>query len=268
MLSNILENESTVPDSAKDVLKLISPQFDVDELINNIFDKPFNTKTLKEKKAKAQRKLIDLSKHMDIAISNIDCFILSAMSAVGIGADTLKLLKSGRVIMSDKHPRAKALRDAVGIIKSGKKIRNNDKGFAPTSTSDGATEKDEDDDDEDPDAVAQKDEEFLKTVPDLDDIPVPKKVKNKRQSLGVIVVHPDKQIEYKEVKDTSQLKQFVGEQTKKYKWQSKIKHPKFLKLNSKQLINNMVEDVKKKAERNGMSKKEMVQEIINNLKSN
>lgn len=270
MLSNILESESTVPDSAKDVLKLISPNFDVDELINNIFEKPFNTKSLKEKKAKAQRKLISLSKHMDTAISNIDCFVLSAMSAVGIGADTLKLLKSGRVIMSDKHPRAKALKDAMGIIKSGKKIRNNDIGFTPTLTpSDGFTESDEDDDDEeDPDQVAQKNEEFLKTVPDLDDnIPVPIKVPNKRQSLGVIVVHPDKQIEYKEVTDTSQLKKFVGDQTKKYKLQSKNKHPKFLKLNSKKLIDSMVADVKKKAERNGMSKKEMVEEIIKNLKS-
>ncbi|KAL4131953.1 hypothetical protein QTP88_009179 [Uroleucon formosanum] len=270
MLSNILESESTVPDSAKDVLKFISPNFDVDELINNIFEKPFNTKSLKEKKAKAQRKLISLSKHMDTAISNIDCFVLSAMSAIGIGADTLKLLKSGRVIMSDKHPRAKALKNAMGIIKSGKKIRNNDVGFTPTLTpSDGFTESDEDDDDEeDPDQVAQKNEEFLKTVPDLDDnIPVPIKVPNKRQSLGVIVVHPDKQIEYKEVTDTSQLKKFVGDQTKKYKLQSKNKHPKFLKLNSKKLIDSMVADVKKKAERNGMSKKEMVEEIIKNLKS-
>ncbi|XP_029344032.1 putative uncharacterized protein DDB_G0282133 isoform X2 [Acyrthosiphon pisum] len=269
MLCNILENESTVPDSAKDVLKLISPKFDVDKLINNIFEKPFNTKSLKEKKVKAQRKLISLSKHMDTAISNIDCFVLSAMSAVGIGADTLKLLKSGRVIMSDKHPRSKALRDAVGIIKSGKKIRNNDVGFTPTLTpSDGFNESDEDDDDEDPDQVAQKNEEFLKTVPDLDDnIPIPKKVPNKRQSLGVIVVHPDKQIEYKEVTDTSQLKKFVGDQTKKYKLQSKNKHLKFLKLNSKKLVDSMVADVKKKAERNGMSKKEMVEEIIKNLKS-
>lgn len=268
MLTNILENESTVPESAKDILRLISPQFDVDELINNIFEKPCTAKSLKEKKVKAQRKLIDLSKHMDTAISNIDCFVLSAMSTVGIGADTLKLLKSGKVIMSDKHPRAKTLRDAVGIIKAGKKIRNNDNSFTPTLTSDGTTESDEDDDDEDPDQVAQKNEEFLKTVPDLDDdIPMPKKVKNKRQSLGVIVVHTDKQIEYKEITDTSQLKKFIGDQTKKYKLQSKNKHPKFLKLNSKQLIDDMVADVKKKAERNGMTKKEMVDEIIKNLNS-
>ncbi|XP_050054123.1 uncharacterized protein DDB_G0283697-like [Aphis gossypii] len=257
MLTNILENESTVPESAKDILRLISPQFDVDELINNIFEKPCTAKSLKEKKIKAQRKLIDLSKNMDTAISNIDCFVLSAMSTVGIGADTLKLLKSGKVIMSDKHPRAKILRDAVGIIKAGKKIRNNDDSFTPTLTpSDGTTKSDEDDDDEDPDEVAQKNEEFLKTVPDLDDnIPIPKKVPNKRQPLGVIVVHPDKQIEYKEVTDTSQLKKFVGDQTKKYKLQSKNKHPKFLKLNSKRLIDAMVADVKKKAERNGMTKK-------------
>ncbi|KAE9530607.1 hypothetical protein AGLY_011069 [Aphis glycines] len=267
MLTNILENESTVPESAKDILRLISPQFDVDELINNIFEKPCTAKSLKEKKVKAQRKLIDLSKNMDTAISNIDCFVLSAMSTVGIGADTLKLLKSGKVIMSDKHPRAKILRDAVGIIEAGKKLQNNDDSFTPTlKPSDGTTESDEDDDDEDPDEVAQKNEEFLKTVPDLDDnIPIPKKVPNKRQPLGVIVVHPDKQIEYKEVTDTSQLKKFVGDQTKKYKLQSKNKHPKFLKLNSKRLIDAMVADVKKKAERNGMTKKEMVDEIIKNL---
>jgi len=267
MLTNILGNESTVPESAKDILRLISPQFDVDELINNIFEKPCTAKSFKEKKVKAQRKLIDLSKHMDTAISNIDCLVLSAMSTVGIGADTLKLLKSGKVIMSDKHPRAKILRDAIGIIEAGKKIRNNDDSFTPTSTpSDGTTDSDEDDDDEDPDQVAQKNEEFLKTVPDLDDnIPIPKKVPNKRQPLGVIVVHPDKQIEYKEVTNTSQLKKFVGDQTKKYKLQSKNKHPKFLKLNSKRLIDAMVADVKKKAERNGMTKKEMVDEIIKNL---
>jgi hypothetical protein len=268
MLTNILENESIVPDSAKDILTLISPQFDVDKLINNIFEKPCNAKSMKEKKINAQRKLINLSKHMDTAISNIDCFVLSTMSTVGIGADTLKLLKSGRVIMSDKHPRAKILKDAVGIIKSGKKIRNNIVDFTPTTTFDGNTESDEDDDDEDPEQVAQKNEEFLKTVPDLDDnIPIPKKVPNKRQSLGVIVVHPNKQIEYKEVNDTSQLKKFVGDQTNKYKSLSKNKHPKFLKLNSKKLIDAMVADVKKKAERNGMTKKEMVEEIIRTLNS-
>ncbi|XP_026812559.1 titin-like isoform X2 [Rhopalosiphum maidis] len=269
MLTNILENESIVPDSAKDILTLISPQFDVDKLINDIFEKPCNAKSMKEKKTKAQRKLITLSKHMDTAISNIDCFVLSAMSTVGIGADTLKLLKSGRVIMSDKHPRAKILKDAVGIIKSGKKIRNNVVDFTPTLTTfDGNTESDEDDDDEDPEQVAQKNEEFLKTVPDLDDnIPVPKKVPNKRQSLGVIVVHPNKRIEYKEINDTSQLKKFVGDQTNKYKLQSKNKHPKFLKLNSKKVIDAMVADVKKKAERNGMTKKEMVEEIIRTLNS-
>ncbi|XP_025191562.1 uncharacterized protein LOC112591841 [Melanaphis sacchari] len=270
MLTNILENESTVPDSAKDILKLISPEFNVDELVNNIFEKPCNAKSLKEKKNKAQRKLIELSKHMDTAISNIDCFVLSTMSIVGIGADTLKLLKSGKVIMSDKHPRAKTLRDAVGIIVAGKNIKNNNVGLTPTLTpSSGTTVSNEDDDDdEDPDQVAQKNEEFLKNVPDLDDnIPIQKKIPNKRHSLGVIVVHPDKHIEYKEVTDTSQLKKFVGDKTKKYKLQSKNKHPKFLKLNSKKLIDVMVADVKKKAEINGMTKKEMIEEIIKNLSS-
>jgi len=267
MLSNILKKESTVPDSAKDVLKLISPQFDVDKLINNILEKPCNTKTLNEKKAKAQKKLIDLSKHMDTAISNIDCCVLSSMSAIGTGMDTLKLLKSGRVIMSDNHPRVNALRDALGIIK---KIINNNRGLTSKFTPfDGTTESKKYDDDEDSDEVAQKNEESLKTVPySEDNRPVPKEVPSKLHPLGVIVVHPNKQIEYKEVTDTSQLKQFVGDQTKKYKLQYRINNPKIVKLNNQKLIYNMVADVKKKAETNGMSKKEMIQEIIDNLKNN
>ncbi|XP_015370904.1 PREDICTED: uncharacterized protein LOC107166660 [Diuraphis noxia] len=269
MLSNILKNESTIPDSAKDVLKLISPQFDVDELINNILEKPFNTKTLNEKKAKAQRRLINLSKHMDTAISNIDCCVLSAMSIVGIGAETLKVLKSGRVIMNDNHPRVKALRDAVAIIKSGKKIINNNRGFTSKLIGlDGSTENDKYNDGEDPQEVAQKNEDILNAVPDLEDnMTLPTKVPNKRHPLSVIVVHPNNDIDYKEVTDTSQLKKFVGDQSKKYKFQYKNNHPRFLKLIDKKIFYNVVADVKKKAETNGMSKKEMVQDIIDNLKS-
>lgn len=268
MLTNILGSEPNVPDSAKDMLKLISPQFDVDELINKICENPSKVTSLKRKKAKAQMKLIDLSKNMDIAVSNIDCFILSAMSTIGIGADTMKSLKSGRVIMSDKNPRAKTLRDAVGIIKSCKNIRNDANYTLPPAISDNVVKSDEDDDDddEDPDQVAQKNEEFLKNVPNLDEnLPIPKKAPNKRQTLGVIVVHPDKRIEYKEVTNNSELKKFVGDRTQKYKLQSKDNHPKFLKVNSKKIIDTMVEDVKKKAEKNGMSKKEMVDEIIKSL---
>jgi len=269
MLSNILKNESTIPDSAKDVLKLISPQFDVDELIDNILEKPCTTKTLKEKKAKAQRKLIDLSKHMDTAISNIDCCVLSAMSSVGIGADTLKLLKSGKVIMGDEHPRVKTLRDALGLIKSGQKIINNNQGFTSAFTPlDGTTENEKYNDDEDPDKLAQKNDNILKTVPNLkDNMTLPKKGSNKRHPLGVIVVHPNNDIDYKEVTDTSQLKKFVGDQSKKYKSLYKNNHPTFLKPNNKKLFYSMVADVKKKAETNGMSKKEMVQNVMDNLKS-
>lgn len=264
MLASILESEPIVPDSAKDVLKLISPDFDVDKLINNILEKSSQPHSLKEKKAEAQTTLIDLSKYMDTAISNIDCFTLSAMSVIGTGADTLKILKSGRMIMSDKHPRARALRDAIGIIKSGSIIKDSPKFRAQLSASENTFDSDEDDD-EDPEQVAQKNEEFLKSVPELhDDVPVHKKVPNKRQTLGVIVVHPNKQIEYKEVTDTAELKTFVGEQTRKYKLHSKD-HPKFLKVNSKKVIDTMVEDIKKKAEKNGMSKKEMVDEIISSL---
>ncbi|KAL5244598.1 hypothetical protein ACI65C_012008 [Semiaphis heraclei] len=257
MLSNICKNESTIPDSAKDVLKLISPQFEVDELIDNILEKPCTSKTLKDKKAKAQSKLIDLSKHMDTAISNIDCCVLSAMSSVGIGADTLKLLKSGKVIMSDEHPRVKTLRDAMGIIKSGKKIIDNNQGFTSTLTPlDGTTENDKYDDDEDPDNVAQENENILKTVPDLEDnMTLPKKDPNKRHPLGVIVVHPNNDIDYKEVTNTSQLKKFVGDQSKKYKSLYKNNNPTFLKPNNNKLFHSMVADVKKKAETNGMSKK-------------
>lgn len=266
MLAGILESPPTVPDSAKPVLKLISPEFDVDEIANKIFDKPIKAKSLKRKQTKAKKKLIELSIRMETATSNIDCFVLTAMSTVGTGVDTLNLLKSGRVIMSDKHPRAKTLRDAMGIIEAGRNIYN-DENFTPALVSSENVNESDEDDDVNPDHVTRKNEEFLKTVPDLDDNLRHKRVPNRRQALGVIVVHPDKQIEYKEVTDTRGLKKFVKEQSKKYKIQSQ-NHPKFLKVNSKKLIDSMVEEVKRKAEKNGMTKKEMVDEIMKNLKSN
>lgn len=269
MLVDVLETPPTVPDSAKPILQLISPQFDVDELVNKIFDKPIEAKSLKQKRIKAEKKLIDLSIRVETATSNIDCFVLTAMSIVGIGADTLHLLKSGRVIMSDKHPRAEALRKAVGLIETGRNMLG-DANFTPAtvSVSSENTDNSDEDDDEDPDHVTQENEEFLKTVPDLDNnIKVHKRIPNRHQTLGVIVVHPNKQIDYKEVTDTKELKKFVGDQSKKYKIKSK-NNPKFLKVNSKKLIDSLVEDVKKKAEKNGMTKKEMIDEIIKNLKSN
>lgn len=280
MLTSVLRDEPTVPDSAKHALKFISPEFDVDRLIDGLFDKPTSptaNSNLARKKAKAQFKLDDLSRRMDTAISNIDCFILSAMSAVGIGADTLKILSARRVFMSDKNPRAAALRDAVGIIKScANDVRNDN--VSPPGDDQGTTvvdrdhdDDDDDDDVEDPEQVAQKNEEYLNAVPDLvENVPaVPeKRVPSKRQTLGVIVVHPDKQVEYKEVTKPSELKSFINNQTKKYKVQFRDKHPKFLKVDSKKLIDTMVLDVKKKAERNGLSKKEMIDEIIQSLNDN
>jgi hypothetical protein len=266
MLANILKSPPTVPDSSEPILHLISPEFNVDELVNNIFNKPINEKSLKQKQIKAEKKLIELSMHMETATSNIDCFVLTTMSTVGSGMDTLNTLNSGRVIMSDKHPRAETLRDAAGIIEA---IRNmmNDEKFMPKSVISKNADDIDEDDDEDLDQVTQKNEEYLKTVPDLDkNVRLHKKVPNRRQTLGVIVVHPDKQIEYKEVTNTIQLNKFVGDQSKKYRIKSK-NNPKFLKVNSKKLINSMVEEVKRKAEKNGMTKKEMVDEILRMLKS-
>lgn len=275
MLSNIIHSEPTIPDSAaKDILKIISPEFNVDDLVDNIFKNHYDQhKNLRKLKFATQRKLIDLSKNMDTAISNIDCSMLSAMSTVGLGMDTMNSLKSGRMIMSDKHPRAQALKDAVEIIKIGQNSEF-DENYSPKLTSplvspDGDINSTENDGYDDPDRIAQKNEEFLKNVPHLDNnVPIPKKVQNKRQSLGIIVVHPDKHIEYKEVIDTTELNKFVGDQTKKYKLQPKSNYPKFLKVNSEKVIDTMVDDIKKKAQENGMTKKEMVDELITSLKNN
>lgn len=276
MLSNIMYSEPTIPDSAaKDILKLISPEFNVDDMVDNIFKNRYkHYKNLKKFKSTTQRKLIDLSKNMDTAISNIDCSMLSAMSTVGLGMDTMKSLKSGRMIMSDKHPRAQALKDAIEIIKLSQNS-NFDANYSPNPTSplvsspDNYLKSTENDDYDDPDRVAEKNEEFLKNVPQLDnDVPIPKKVLNKRQSLGIIVVHPDNHIEYREVTDTSELNKFVGDQTKKYKLQPKSNYPKFLKVNSNKVIDTMVDDIKIKAQENGMTKKEVVDELITSLKNN
>lgn len=271
MLTSILESEPNIPSIDNGIIKFISPKFNVDELIDGLFKEPLNTKSLKSKKAKAQRKFMELSKNMDTAVSNIDCYILSAMATIGIGSNALKSLKSGRMIMSEKHPRTKALEDAIGVVKSLQKVLENAE-FKPKINNDNTTETkddEDDDDDEDPEQVAKKNEEFLKTVPDLDDkVPLLKKVPNKRRSLGVIVVHPNKEVEYKEVTDTSELKKFVGDRTNKYTNQSQNNRPKFLKVNKKKLIDKIVADVKKKAEKNGMSKKEMVDEIVSTLKKN
>lgn len=266
MLADILNSPPTVPNSAKPILELISPEFNVDNVVNNIF-KPIKAKSLKQKQIKAVKNLIELSIRLETATSNIDCFVLTAMSTIGSGMDTLNTLKSGRVIMSDKHPRAETLRDAMGIIEASRNLMSDEKFIQNSEISENIVDSDEDDDD-DLDHVTQKNEEFLKTVPNLDkNVRLHKKVPNRRLALGVIVVHPDKQIEYKEVTNTSELKKFVGDQSKKYKIKSK-KHPKFLKVNSKKLIDSMVDDVKKKAKKNGMTKKEMVDEIMNMLKNN
>lgn len=271
MLSSILESEPNIPNIDEGILKLISPKFNVDELIDGLFKGPLNTKSLKIKKSKAQKKFMELSKNIDTAVSNIDCFVLSAMSTIGIGSNALNSLKSGRMIMSEKHPRTKALRDSIGIIRSLQKVLENGD-FTPTVNTDNTSESnddDDDDDDEDPEQIARKNEEFLKTVPTLDDnVPLLKKAPIKQRSLAVIVVHPNKEVEYKEVTDTSELKKFVGDRTNKYSNQSQNYRPKFLKVNKKKLIDQIVKDVKKKAGKNGMSNKEMVDEIVGTLKKN
>lgn len=265
ILTSVLMSEPTVPTLAKDTLKLISPEFDVDKLIDIILKTTSSTISLKKKKANAHTKFTNLSKHMDLAISNIDCFILSTMSTIGTGADLLKSLKSGRMVITDKHPRAKALRDAMGIIKSGKNIRDN-VNFSPLTSNDIAA--DGDGDEKDPDQVGEKNEEFLRTIPNLDNnAPILKKATNKKQTLGVIAVYPNNQIEYKEMNDTLELKKFITEETRKYRFKSKEEQPKFLKVNSKKAIDPIVKEVKRKAERNGMSRKEMVDELIKNLSS-
>lgn len=265
MLSSILISEITIPTLAIDTLKLISPEFDVDKLIDNILKTTSSRISLKKKKANAHTKLTNLSKYMDLAISNIDCFILSTMSTIGTGADVLKSLRTGRMIMTDKHPRAKELRNAMGIIKSGKKITDNIN-FTPLTSNDIAV--DEDDDEEDPDQVEKNNEEFFKTIPNLEhNASILKEATNRKQTLGVISVYSNKQIKYKEVNDTLELKKFVMEETKKYRFKPKEEQPKFLKVNSKKVIDTMVEDVKRKAEKNGMSRKEMVDEIIKSLSS-
>lgn len=264
MLCDILTGDHIIPPSAKDMLSLFSPQFDVDKLINSFFERPFNSITLNEKKANAKAKLVELSMYMDTALSNIDCFILSTMAIVGSGADTLKLLNSGRVIMSDKHPRAKALNVTVGIIKLFANLQNSENLYPVFSD----VKNNEDDDDEDPDLVAQKNEVYLNTIPHLNHkVRTPMKTRNISQPLGIIIVHPNKQIDYKEVTDALELSKFVRNQSKQYELKS-LTNPKFLKVNSKRLIDTLVEDVKKKANRNGMSKIEMVNEIIKHLKTN
>lgn len=272
MLTNILKSEPSIPNLDKGILQLISPEFNVDELIDGILKKPLNAKSLKSQKVKVQKTFMELSKHMDTAVSNIDCFVLSAMSTIGIGSNVLKSLKSGRMIMSEKHPRTTAFKRAIGIIQSLQKVFENAE-FTSTLNTDGTTETndegDDDDDDEDPEQVEKKNEEFLKTVPTLDDkVPLLKEIPNKRRTLGVIVVHPNKKVEYREIKNTLELKKFVGDRTKKYTNQSQNYRPKFLKVNGKKLVEKMVADVKKKAEQNGMSKTEMVDEIVNTLKKN
>jgi len=265
MLNSLFDSKPNDIDSQADLFKLLSPQFDIDKFIDDIFKKSDTETSLEPKKAESQKRLLNLFKHMETATSNIDCFVLSAMATIGAGSDALKLLKSGRLIMSFKNPKAIALKDAMELIISVDNLSTNAE-LKPQQMVSKTVENDEDDDDEDPDEVAQKNEEFLKTIPHLDRIP--KKIPHKRQSLGVIVIHPNRQIEYQEVTDTSQLKKFVKNQTKRYKRQPKINHPKFLKVNSKKLVDTMVKDINKRAVKNGMTRKEMIDEILQNLSKN
>lgn len=268
MLTDILDSNLTIPNStANYIMKLITTDFNVEKFIDNHIKIPYNKLTLKNLKTVTHDKLIDLSKNLDTAISNIDCSILSVMSTIGLGKDTLNLLKSGRLIMSNKHPRAKTLKHAIAIIKPYQNSRFNAY-YSPNVALSLLNIDDElksNENDDDPNQVASKNVKFLKNVPHLDNhVLIPKEFRNKKKSLGVIVVHPEKHIEYKEVNDRTELNKLVGDQTKKYKHHSKSNYPK-LKVNTKHVIDITADDIKKKAQQNGMSKNEMINEIIKSL---
>lgn len=255
MLTALLDSEPSVKDSYIDLLKLISPEFDIDTLVNDILEKPNTEQSLKQKKSEALKVLFSAYKLMTIATSNIECFVLSATATIGAGSDTLNSLKSGRLIMDEFHPKAVALKDAMGLIKSGKNILQ--------TTSKSTEEIYENDDDMYSKEVAKRNNNFMQTVPHLNQ--TPNKNGKKRKSLSVIILHPNKQIEYKEMSDESQLNNLINHQSKKYKIHPKYNQPTFLKTNGKKAIDTIIENINRKALKNGMTREDMVNEIIENL---
>lgn len=266
MLTTLLDNKPSVKDSNKDLLKLISPEFDVDKLVNDIFEKPNTEQSLKEKKSKALKVLFNSYKLMTIATSNIECFILSAMATIGAGSDTLNSLKSGRLIMNEFHPKAVALKDAMDLIKSGESILASTELLTRQTTSNSTEESYENDDVKYPKEVANRNKNVLKNVPYPNQ--TPNKNRKKRKMLSVIILHPNKQIEYKDVSDASQIKNLITHQNKKHKNHPNYKQPKFLKVNDKKAVNSIIENITKKAKESGMTREDMVNEIIENLSKN
>lgn len=263
MLTALLNSDPYVKDSYIDILKLISPEFDVDKVVNDIFEKPNTEQSLKQKKSKALKVLFNSYKLMTIATSNIECFILSTMATIGAGSDTLNSLKSGRLIMSEFHPKAVALKDAMGLIKSGEKILANTELLTRQTHSNSTEESYENDDVKNPNEVAKRNKNFLKTVPYPNQRPN-KKRKN-RKMLNVIILHPNKQIEYKTMSDASQLNNLINHQNKKHKNHSDYKQPKFMKINGKKAVNSIIENINRKATESGMTREDMINEIIENL---
>lgn len=265
MLNNILETKPTVDSLTKDILILISSQHSIEEFINNYLEN--DEMTLSQKKTNVLDKLVNLSSYIDTSISNVGCFIISTVSTIDIGETTMKSLSSGRVVLRDENPRAMALRDAVNIVKYLSNIQNkyNTVSYPPISNYNTFKSDNYDDNDEDSGRSVKKDEN-LNAIPNLS-VPMTKKIRNKGQSLGIIIVHPNKQIEYNEVTNKRQFKRFVRNNMKKYEFQIKD-NPNFSKAINSKGINTLVNNIKEKADRNGMSKKEMVDEILNNLNNN
>jgi len=271
MLTNVLESEPKISDMAKSALSIISPGFNVDEMINNIFDMPYDSDTsLKQRRANAQRKLIDLSIHMDTVMSNMDCFILFTMATIGNGASTLKSLKSRKVIMTDEHPRVKALRDTIGIIvKLSEYIRNGK--IVKTVNASGVKENGVSKSDGNPDRTFQKRENVLTPKPNLNNSKTTSRsvTVNRERTLGVIVVYPNRQIVYEKMANRPELDEFIEEETRKYTRKFRAKdHPVFLKVSSRKEIAPLIEKVKKEDGYDGMSNVEIRNEITKMLNNN
>ncbi|XP_050433122.1 MATH and LRR domain-containing protein PFE0570w-like isoform X35 [Adelges cooleyi] len=238
MLSSITVDPLPVSETAGAALSIISPQFNIDKAVRRILEaRPSGrVKNLHDKKYDTQRKLIDLSRLMDTAVNNFECLMLSVINEIGIGVDTLKVLNSSKLMMSSQNPRAKALKNAMTIVQEilGRASGNQS----------GASAK-----------FANR---------SIDSEPVAD-MKNKQKPVGVIVVHPDMTIRYKQLPGNKELKKFVAEESKPYKKGKTKVSPKFLEVDNKKLIQNIINDTKKRAKQAGMTDAETVNEIVRKL---
>jgi len=255
MLTNVLESEPKIPNLAKDAIKVISPEFNVDEIVDNIFDKSPGETSLQLKKAKAQNKLINLSDHMNTAIDNMDCFIISILSTIGNGASTLKSLRSGRVIMGSEHPRAGALRDAIGLIMKSNELLGNKRSFKIVN-SNRPKESGKINDDEKAARNLTNDETTSNGVTK----------KQRPITLGVIVVYPDKRIQYQQMATKSDSDKYIENETNIYR-DKPAPHPLFLKVSSRKSVDAIIKDVKEMKNIDEMDIQEIKKEIINKLTS-